>query len=83
MCMRFFAFYRSFRKSQRPVGQMSLQIGGQLEFAEKGQRLVDQIGHQLGDQLEILNKVSKLLTNYQKQIVNESLTKFVTRLVTD
>ena len=62
---------------------MSLQIGGQLEFDEKGQRLVDQIGHQLGDQLEILNKVSKLLTNYQKQIVNESLTKFVARLVTD
>ena len=62
---------------------MSLQIGGQLEFAEKGQRLVDQIGHQLGDQLEILNKVNKLMTNYQKQIVNKSLTKFVTRLVTD
>ena len=62
---------------------MSLQIGGQLEFDEKGQRLVDQIGHQLGDQLEILNKVNKLLTNYQKQIVNDSLTKFVTKLVTD
>lgn len=62
---------------------MSHQAGGQFEFAEKGQRLVDQIGHQLGDQLEILNKVSKLLTNYQKQIVNKSLTKFVTKLVTD
>jgi len=62
---------------------MSHQAGGQFEFAEKGQRLVDQIGHQLGDQLEILNKVSKLLTNYQKQIVNKSLTKFVTRLVTN
>ena len=62
---------------------MSHQSGGQFEFAEKGQRLVDQIGHQLGDQLEILNKVSKLLTNYQKQIVNKSLTKFVTKLVTD
>ena len=62
---------------------MSHQAGGQLEFDEKGQRLVDQIGHQLGDQLEILNKVNKLLTNYQKQIVNDSLTKFVTKLVTD
>ena len=62
---------------------MSHQAGGQFEFAEKGQRLVDQIGHQLGDQSEILNKVSKLLTNYQKQIVNESLTKFVTKLVTN
>ena len=62
---------------------MSHQAGGQFEFAEKGQRLVDQIGHQLGDQLEILNKVSKLLTNYQKQIVNKSLTKFVTKLVTN
>ena len=62
---------------------MSHKTGGQFEFAEKGQRLVDQIGHQLGDQSEILNKVSKLLTNYQKQIVNEPLTKFVTKLVTD
>jgi len=62
---------------------MSHQAGGQLEFDEKGQRLVDQLGHQLGDQLEILNKVNKLLTNYQKQIVNKSLTKFVTKLVTD
>ena len=62
---------------------MSHQAGGQLEFDEKGQRLVDQIGHQHGDQLEILNKVNKSLTNYQKQIVNESFTKFVTRLVTD
>jgi hypothetical protein len=62
---------------------MSYQAGGQLEFDEKGQRLVDQIGHQLGDQSEILSKVSKLLTNYQKQIVNDSLTKFVTKLVTD
>ena len=62
---------------------MSHQTGGWLEFAEKGQRIVDQIGHQLGDQLEILNKVSKSLTNYQKQIVNKSLTKFVTKLVTD
>lgn len=57
---------------------MSHQAGGQLEFDEKGQRLVDQIGHQLGDQLEILNKASKLLANYQIQIVNDSLTKFIT-----
>ena len=62
---------------------MSHQAGGQLEFDEKGQRFVDQIGHQHGDQLEILNKVNKSLTNYQKQIVNEPLTKFVTKLVTD
>lgn len=62
---------------------MSHKTGGQLEFDEKGQRLVDQIGHQLGDQLEILNKINKSLTNYQKQTVNKSLTKFVTKLVTD
>ncbi len=31
----------------------------------------------------LLEKANDPLTNYQKQIVNKSLTKFVTRLVTD
>ena len=31
----------------------------------------------------VMKKVNKPLTNYQKQIVNESLTKFVSKLLTN
>jgi hypothetical protein len=59
------------------------RIAGFSDKIEKGQRLVDQIGHQVGDLFVEVEKKPASCWPIQQQIVNKSLTKFVSKLVMD
>ena len=55
-------YYEHFIKKQRVVGQISHQVGGQLETAEKG--------HQLGGQLEMPELFGRVPWKHHVQIIS-------------